>query len=553
MAAVRVTGETPGVAAAGRRTLVALWAGSTLAVAVTGVVLWWTGTPGWDLAAHLYKTWLLREGQSVFWDMFWYGGSYGAITYGVVYYLLAVVVPWPVLVTLSAGAVPPLFYVYYRAAWSIDEVRPAVTLAAVMCMYLSHGQDPFLLALALMLGAMALTVRGRPVWGAVLAGIGVFTNPLALLVGGVFLAADFAGRPVLRRRLLVFAAGLAPFVLARVVVGLVFSEPGWYLDQLLQAVLYVSFALVGVTLALVNAEHPRRPFVLLFVVYGAVVLATTIVPGSPLGSNVGRFFMVFGFTTLFFLRRDRFRRPFGSRRLSWALIPVVGFAGLQMSTPISHYFTARDELPATTREFWAPALAAAARYDDPDHRLHVVEPRRHFEAWYLPEAGHPITRGWYRQADAIHNRIFYTDYGPEEYVTWLRTMGVEYVLLPDDPLDPWSRREPGILARSPAFELVEESGAWKVYRLRDAEGLVQPLDGGRARVVEYGHLAVRVEVGAPGRYLVKVTATPFLRLDGLRGHLTATRGRFVVLHADEPGVATLRFDFDWGVAAGELF
>ncbi len=553
MAAAGVTGEGTGRAADGRLTLVALWAASTVAVAATGVVLWRTGTPGWDLAAHLYKTWLLREGFSVFWDNFWYGGSYGAITYGVVYYVLAAVVPWPVLVALSAGAVPPLFYAYYRTAWGVGEVWPAVTLSAVMCMYLSHGQDPFLLALALMLGAMVLAVRGHPLWGAALAGIGVFTNPLALIVGGVFVAADLAARPLLRRPLLVFAAGLAPFVLARVVVGLVFSEPGWYLDQLLQAVLYVSFALVGLTLALVNAVHPRRPFVLLFVIYGAVVSATTLVPGSPLGSNVGRFFMVFAFTTLFFLRQDRFRRPFGSRWLPWALIPVLGFACLQMSTPVSHYFTARDELPATTREFWAPALIAAARYGDPDHRLHVVAPRRHFEAWYLPEAGHPITRGWYRQADAIHNRIFYTDYGPEEYVTWLRTMGVEYILLPDDPLDPWSRREPGILARSPAFELVEETGAWKVYRLRDAEGLVRPLDGGAGRVVEYGHLDVRVAIDAPGRYLVKVTATPFLRLEGLRGSLTATRGRFVVLHADEPGVATLRFEFDWGVAAGGLF
>jgi len=548
-----VTAETTGGPAAGRRTLAALWAGGTLAVAVTALVLRLTGTPGWDLAAHLYKTWLLREGFSVFWDTYWYGGSYGAITYGVVYYLLAAVVPWPVIVVVSAGALPVLFYLYYQAAWGVDEVWPAATLAAVMCMYLSHGQDPFLLALALTLGAMGLTARGHPLWGAALAGVGVFTNPLALIVGGVFLAADFAGRPALRRRLLVFAAGLAPFVVARLLVGLVFAEPGWYLDQLQQSVLYVSFALVGVILALVNVVHPRRPFVLLFVIYGGLVLATTIVPGSPLGSNVGRFFMVFAFSALFFLREDRFRRPFGSRWLAWALIPVLGFAGLQLSTPFSHYFTARDELPATTEEFWAPALAAARRYDDPDHRLHVVAPRRHFEAWYLPEAGHAITRGWYRQADAIHNRIFYTDYGPDEYVRWLRSMGVEYVLLPDDPLDPWSRREPGILARSAAFDLVEETGAWKVYRLRDADGLVRPLDGGAGRVVEYDHLSLRVEVDRPGRYLVKVTSTPFWRLEGLRGRLAATRDRFVVLHAEEAGVATLRFDFDWGVAAGELF
>ncbi len=547
-----MTPALPDAKAGDRGRLVALWAGGTLAVALTSLALWLTGTPGWDLAAHLYKTQLLREGSSVLWDTFWYGGGYGAITYGVVYYLLAAVVPWPVIAILSAGALPPLFYLYHRAAWGVDDIWPAAILAAVMCMYLSHGQDPFVFALALTLGGMVSTARGRPVWGALLAGVGVFTNPLAFVVAAVFLAADFSARPALRRRLLVFAAALAPFVVARLLVGGVFAEPGWYLDQLLQSVLYVSFAVVGVMLALVSDAHARRPFVLLFLMYGAAVLATTVVPGSPLGSNVGRLFMVFGVSLLLFLRRDRFRRPLGVRWASWALLPILGFAGLQMSTPVSHYFTARDELPATTREYWEPALEAAGRYDDPDHRLHVVATRRHFEALYLPEAGHPITRGWYRQADALHNRIFYTGYGATEYVAWLRSMGVEYVFCPDDPLDPWSRREPGILADSPAFEVVEKTGAWTIYRFRDAEGLVRPLDGGSGQVVEYDHLHLRLRVDRPGRYLLKVTFTPFWRLEGLRGSLSAVRDRFVILRADEAGEATLRFEFDWGVAARQL-
>jgi hypothetical protein len=539
-------------AAADRPRLIALWAGGTLAVALTSLLLWLTGTPGGDDAAHLYKIALLRDGYSVFWDTFWYGGSYGAITYGVVYYLLALIVPAPVIVVLSAGAMAPLFHLYHRAAWGIDDIWPAVTLAAITCMYLSLGQDPFLLALALTLAGMALGPRGRPVLGGLIVGVGIFTNPLALVVGAVFLAADFAARPALRRGLLVFAAALAPFVLARVVVGIVFAEPVWYLDQLLQSVLYVSFAVVGLALAMVGTVPHRRPFALLFLIYGAVVLVTTVVPQSTLGSNVGRFFMVFGLTLLFFLRLDRFRRPFGHPWIAWAFLAIVGFAALQVSTPVNHYFTARDELPATTAGFWAPALEAAARYHDPDHRLHVVAPRRHFDAFYLPEAGYPITRGWYRQADAIHNRIFYTGYGTEGYVAWLRSMGVRYVFCPDDPLDPWSRREPAILGSSSEFERVERTGSWTIYELRDAEGLVSPLDGGSGEVVEYDHLRLRIRVDSPGRFLIKVTSTPFWRLDGLGGTLE-TRDRFVVLHAEEAGEATLRFEFDWGVAFRQLF
>jgi hypothetical protein len=533
--------------------LLALWAAATVAVALTALAQQATGTPGWDLAAHLYKLHLLREGWGVLWDTYWYGGSYGAIAYGPLYYLLALAVPWPIVVVLSAGAIPPLFLLYYRTAWGVDDVWPAWVLAGVLCLYLAHGQDPFLLALALTLGGMALQAGGRPLWAALPVGLGIFTNPLALVVGAVFLVGDFVARPGSRRRLLVFAAALLPFLVARLLLGLVFTEPSWYLDQLLQALLYTSFAIVGAALALVNRAHPRRPFFLLLALYALAVLLTTIIPGNPLGNNVGRFFGVFALPVLFFLRNDRFRRPLGTRWLPWALLPIAGFAAIQLSAPISHFFTYREDLPATTRSFFEPALAAAARYADPDHRLHVVAPRRHFEALYLPEAGFAITRGWYRQADALHNDIFYRGYGEAGYVTWLRSMGVEYVLCPDAPLDPWSQREPGILSGSARFQRIERAGAWSVYRLREAEGLVRGLDGGRGAVLSSDHLVFRLRIDRPGRYLVKVTSTPFWRLEGLRGRLAATGDGFVVLHADEAGQGTLRFDVTAEAVLGELW
>ena len=85
----------------------------------------WAALPGWDDAAHVYKVYLLRSGQSVFWDNYWYGGGYGAITYGVVFYWLAQFIPGKLIVVVAAGTVPVLFYLYQRDMWKIADVcRP---------------------------------------------------------------------------------------------------------------------------------------------------------------------------------------------------------------------------------------------------------------------------------------------------------------------------------------------------------------------------------------------------------------------------------------------
>ena len=214
-----------------RRGVVALWLAGTGAVALAALLMLWGGLPGWDDPAHLYKVFLIRDGQSVFWDNYWYGGGYGAITYGFVFYWLAQFVPAKLIVVLAAGALPALFYVYQRGMWRLDDVWPACLLTGVMAAYLSHGQDPFVLALALTIGGLALLARGHPLWAALPVAIGIFVNPMGLVVAATFMVADVLGRPGVRRRYLVFAAATAPFIVVRVILGWAFSEPGAYLNQ----------------------------------------------------------------------------------------------------------------------------------------------------------------------------------------------------------------------------------------------------------------------------------------------------------------------------------
>ena len=258
---------------------------------------------------------------------------------------------------------------------------------------------------------------------------------------------------------------------------------------------------------------------------------------------------MFGLPLLFLLRHSRLQRPFPYGDL--AVIPIVLFGLLQISAPYSH-FTRTDEWPQTRASFFAPALAAAARYHDPDYRIHVVALRRHWEADYFPEAGYPITRGWYRQADAIHNDLFYTPYDAATYVAWLRRMGVQYVFLPDAPLDPWSQREVKILETSPEFEVVDRSGVWTVYRLRDAEPLAVGLNGGTAHVTSMGHRELTTEVDQPGTYLLKVTWSPYWSLTGGPGTLRRSPDRFLLLDARAAGTYTLRFDVTPGKVLAEV-
>jgi hypothetical protein len=536
-----------------RHGLIALWLTATAAVAVTTLLMQWGGVPGWDDAAHAYKILLLRDGHSVFWDTHWYGGGYGAITYGFVFYWLAQYVPGALITIVAAGTLPLAWYVYQRDLWLADDVWPAWSFVLVVSLYQAHGQDPFLLALALSLGGLALLARRHPLWAALPVAAGVFVNPMGLVVVLPFVLTDIIARPETRRRYSVSAAAAAPVVVVRLALGWAFSEPGAYLNETSQLMVFLGFALVGVALAGVNAVHARRPFVILFLTYAVICVASFVTPGSPLGNNIGRFFMVFGLPLLLLLRHTRLRRPF--RYAELAIVPILLFALLQFGTATGH-FANRSERPQTTRAYFAPALAAAERLYDPNYRIHVVALRRHWEALYFPEAGYPITRGWYRQADAIHNGIFYTPYSASEYVTWLRSMGVQYIFLPvGGPLDPWSTREARLLSSSSEFVFVEEAGAWRIYRLVDARPLLvsQPdvswKAPGDVRVV--GHERIVFSVAAPGEYLLKFTWSPYWVLEGGSGAVRArSADRFVGLELQEAGTYTLHFDVTLEKALG---
>ncbi len=538
------------------RPLLVLALAPVAAVAAMLALMHLVGLTGVDTAAHVYKTGLVSQGRSLVWDDLWYGGSYGVVGYGVVYYLLARLVSQTPIVVASAGLLPLLFHLYVRRAWRVANLLPAVALAVVSVLYLANGQDPFLLAMALTMGGLALLAADHPLWAALPVGVAAFTNPVAVVAGAVFVLAEVLAWPSARRRAALFCAALVPFALVWLGVLLAFRGRASYLAQPAELLKWTAVAAAGVLLARLSDDPDRRAKQILFAVAGALCLAAIVVP-SQLGNNAGRFLALFGLPALLMIRGVRLPRA-----ATAALLAAV--AAIQLAAPVGDLLHTGDAVQ-TRRAFFAPALAYAARSYDPDFRDHVVALRLHWEACYFPQAGLPITRGWFRQDDWQHNALLYHRLGPAAYVAWLRDLGVRDVFVPHAALDMSSTGELSLIVRSGSFVKVFADTDWTVYRLREPVPLVvaqTPAGSGPAAagtaaskslsasgvaasgaaVTTVTHDTVTVTVRRAGSYVVKFTWTPYWRLvapagaGGLSpGSLAPAPRDWTLLRARRPG------------------
>jgi len=490
------------------------------------------GIPGWDAPAHLYKMALVEDSKGLFWDNHWYGGAYDLISYGFIFYFAAKFVGYAALVAVSAGSLPLLYFLYMRRVYGRASYVAAIGLAVVLAAYLANGQDPFLFAMALTLGGMVLLAYRHPILAALPLAAALFANPLAVVVGAIFLLADFLATPSRRAYYLRAFLYLSPFLVARVLVSLVFYEPSTYVYHLGFVLLCAGWGAVGFVLTRLSRDPQRRARGILFLTFAAVGVAVFLIPGDPVGSNIARFFFLFGFPLYWEIRDVLLPKYVLALFLAGSLLG-------QIVPPLSQYFRVAEQ-PSTKAAFFTPALAFAGRHYDPNYRYHVVALDTHWEAYHFSVNEFPITRGWYRQADAVHNEVLTTDdFSAGEYVGWLRDMGVKYVFLPHAPLDWSGEREAQILAASPAFVQVERTADWTIYRLRDPSPIAVAADGGRApRVLALLHQAIYLEVPRPGDYLIKVTYSPYWQVTQGVGSLSRAPGsrRFLTLHADEAGL-----------------
>jgi hypothetical protein len=103
--------------------------------------------------------------------------------------------------------------------------------------------------------------------------------------------------------------------------------------------------------------------------------------------------------------------------------------------------------PAASSEYWRPATTYLRDVLTPAYRVEAVDTAGHWDAVYLPRAGIPLARGWYRQNDFPQNRLLYNELAKQTYLGWLRSLGVRFVVLTDAPSD-YSARAEAELIRS---------------------------------------------------------------------------------------------------------
>ena len=517
-----------------RETLVAAGVAAALAAALA-----WFGPPGSDFAAHLYQSSLFEHHGFGVWNNFWYAGRYSFVTYSLLYYPLAALVGIKLLAVASVATAALAFGVVASREWGSDSRWAIRSFAVVWAGVVLSGAFPFALGIALALLAL-WTLQTRRRWQfALLTVLVLAASPVAFVLLAVVLAGVGLARSSRGADLALPLGVLASATVVELVLLRLFPAGGRFPFSLPEFAAACVFCGLGIVLTWrVAAASVLR---WMYVVYLIACTAAYLVP-SGLGENIAR------------LRYAAI--PIAILTLSlrrWRPLPLALFAlGLAIAwnlTPLAGSFLKTSRDAAADPAYWAPAIGFLRDNLSPSYRVEAVDTTGHWPAAYLPAAGIPIARGWYRQDDFPRNGLLYDELHRDAYVAWLRSLGVRYVVLPDAPLD-YSARDEGALISSGRSGLVVafRSLHFTVYAVPEPRAIVT--GPGEARVLALTQTAITLRLGTPGRYRVAVNWSPYWRTGA--GCLSRGADRTVRLTASRAGVVRLRLDVSAGGALAAL-
>ncbi|MFL5955663.1 MAG: hypothetical protein ACJ76I_16320 [Gaiellaceae bacterium] len=519
------------MSAADRRLLAREATLSTAIAASLAAFLLWATPPGIDWAAHAYqRTFLLQHGFQI-WNNFWYAGRYSFVTYSLIYYPLAALLGIKVLALASIASAALAFNLVVFRQWGPVSKMSSRSFAVLWVGIIGAAAFPFALAVSfalLSIWALQQRRRGRFAVGAVLT---LATSPLAFLL----LVIALAGAALSRRSLrdlgvpvaVVLACGGVELLIYRL-----FGDGGRFPFQTLQLLPGIAFSLLG--LWVTRGVAAARPLRGIFGIYLVVLLATYVVPSS-IGSNIERIRYIAVPLALIALAL-RHWRPL------WLAVPVLVLAAVWNTTPIVASFARASNDPASSVTYWQPAIDYLHAHLSPSFRVEVVDTAEHWSAAYLPDAGIPIVRGWYRQSDFPQNELLYDPkLAAAPYEQWLRRMGVRYVVLADASPD-YSSRGEAALIRSGRTDLVpvRRTRHLIVYELPRASPLI--VGPAAATVVWLWPSRLVAQFDAPGAYRVKVRWSPYWRASN--GCVARAKDGMVRLKVRHTGLIALSFGVD---------
>jgi hypothetical protein len=484
-------------------------------------------TAGGDLAAHLWRTSLVQHGI-VIWDNLWFGGEYPLASYSLLYYVLAAVVGNAVLGVLGVVIAAAIFSSILEREWAREGRWAARAFAVLLAGQAFTAAYPYDLGLAAMLGTL-WAVQRRRLW---IAGactvLTLLLSPLAFLFLGLALVAVWLWQrrvnlqAVVVASYVVLAAGLQ---LAALVLlpspGMTYPYGTW------RFVCGLALVVGGVTLSLRGRAGWRTAW--LFLVWGAASVIAFAVP-SPVGHNLVR-------ASEFLFPLMLVTATLADFRPRWLALPCCAGALAANVLPYMPMVAQRTSVPAAAASFWAPTVSFLRAHLGADFRVEVVPTANHWEASFLPEAGIPLARGWYRQLDIADNRVLYAEtLGIRGYEGWLRSRGVRYVVVPRGQLEAIDGAREAHLVRA-SLPVVWAGANATIFAVPHPLPLLT--GPGDATVTRFDASEIDGRVARAGTYLLRVNFTPYWSL-APHGACVARAARGTLLRLRHPGPFRLR-------------
>ena len=518
-----------------REAVLAAGVAATLAAALA-----WLGPPGSDFAAHLYQSTLFENHGFGIWNNFWYAGRYSFVTYSLLYYPLAALLGIKLLAVASIATAALGFGVVAAREWGPAARWSNRSFAIVWAGVVLSGAFPFALGMALALLALWALQAGNRGRFALLTVLVLAASPVAfvllvVVLAGIGLSRLPRGAALALPVATVVATGIVELLLLRL-----FPASGRFPFSLPE----FAFASVFCGLGIGLTWHVRAAGILrwMCVVYLVACSAAYVVPSS-LGENIAR--LRYAAIPLAILTLSLRR---------WRPLPlclVALFLALAWNlTPLAGSFVKTSADPAADPAYWAPAIQFLRGHLSPSYRVEAVDTVGHWPAAYLPAAGIPIARGWFRQDDFPRNDVLYADLHAPGYLRWLRSLGVRYVVLSDAPLD-YSAEQEGTLLEGgrSGLRVAFRSAHTTVYAVPSPSPIVT--GPGPARILSLGQNQLTVSVGSPGRYRIATSWSPYWRAN--RGCLSKGGDGLVRLSTAHAGVVriTMTINAQGAIAALE--
>jgi hypothetical protein len=471
---------------------------SAAAAGAVAAALAWLGPPGTDFAAHAYQRTLFLEHGFTLWNNFWYAGRYSFVTYSLLYYPLAALFGIKLLAVATIALAALAFAVVLWREWGATTRWSSRTFAVVWGGIVLSAAFPFALGMSLALLALWALQRQARWRFAALAALTIAASPLAFLLLVVVLVGVALARRESLRRSWVPVVGVVLATVAEVSLWRIFPGGGRFPFSGAEFAAGVAFCVV--CFALCWRVERARVLQFVFAVYLASLVTLFIVP-SAIGENVARLrYAAIPLVVLVFSLRGWRPLPLGLASLLLAVAWNV--------TPLAWSYEHGATDATAKASTWPAAVGYLRDHLQPSYRVEAVDTSTHSSAAYLAEAGIPIARGWYRQDDFPQNEVLYDHLGAKTYLRWLRSLGVEYVVLAHSSPD-YSARGEAALVRSgrarlrPAFRTHELT----IYAVPDPRPMVT--GPGAPRLTAMGESRIGVAVGRGGTYRIAVRWSPY--------------------------------------------